>query len=149
MTFHLKSFRVLNIHFKILKREYVLGEWICHIDTSGFGMEWLEELHAMTQVLGSNYFRMIMWQVGGGFSGLKHDFLLFWLIFGFLENIITTGSCYQPAVITYYHCRFPTGSDDHVITVNTSLPRAKTDNDRGFTTSCDDVSVVVWVRACY
>jgi hypothetical protein len=63
-------------------------------------MEWLEELHAMTQVLGSNYFRVIMRQVGGGFSGLKHDILLF------LAHFWIFGK--------HHHHRFmlPTGGDN-------------------------------------
>jgi hypothetical protein len=52
-------------------------------------MEWLEELRAMTQVLGSNYFRVIMRQVGGGFSGLKHDFFA---IFGTFLDFWKTSS---------------------------------------------------------
>jgi hypothetical protein len=34
-------------------------------------------------------------------------------------------------------------SDDHVIIVDSSLPDAKTGNDRGFRTGYDDLSIVV------
>ena len=42
------------------------------------------------------------WLVGD-FSRLKDFFAIFGLFFGFLETITTTDSCYQMAVIIYYH----------------------------------------------
>jgi hypothetical protein len=92
--------------------------------------------------------RAIVWLAGGGFSGLKQNFLaifcsIYWIYRNHHHHLFVLPSGGDKLLPSQPH-RFQTDNDDHVvIIVNNSLSVAKSNGDRRFRTNCDDIFAVV------